>query len=149
MKKILLAYNFETIQNIKFEIRDPDMRHHDLLGRYETTLATLVAGYGRQTVGKLIGKIENASTRDFGEIVIVTEEVASCKQVAEMQFSASDLPKMNWLRSNDTFLIISRSNEDGSYSIVLKSETALSTQNPTWNPFEISATTLCNADFER
>lgn len=125
------------------------MKHHDLLGRYETTLATLVAGYGRQTIGKLIGKIENATTRDFGEIIIVTEEVTSCKQVAEMQFSASDLPKMNWLRSNDTFLIISRSNEDGSYSIVLKSETAHGTQNPTWNPFEISATTLCNADFER
>lgn len=148
-KKFLLAFNFETIQNIKFEIRDPDMKHHDFLGRYETTLATLVASYGRQTIGKLVGKIEGATVRDFGEIIIVTEEVASCKQIAEMQFSASDLPKMNWLRSNDTFLIISRSNEDGSYSIVLKSEIAHSTQNPTWNAFTISATTLCNGDFER
>lgn len=70
VKKIILAYNFETIQNIKFEIRDPDMKHHDFLGRYETTLATLVAGYGRQTIGKLVGKIEGATIRDFGEMVI-------------------------------------------------------------------------------
>lgn len=56
---------------------------------------------------------------------------------------------MNWLRSNDTFLIISRSNEDGSYSIVLKTEIAHSSQNPTWDPFTIRATTLCNGDFDR
>lgn len=82
VKKIILAYNFETIQNIKFEIRDPDMKHHDFLGRFESTLATLVAGYGRQTVAKLVGRIEGATIRDFGEIIIVTEEVVSCKQVS-------------------------------------------------------------------
>lgn len=31
----------------------------------------------------------------------------------------------------------------------MKTETAHSTQNPTWNSFVISATTLCNGDFER
>lgn len=149
VKKIILAYNFETIQNIKFEIRDRDMKSGDFLGRYETTLSELVASYGRQTVGKLIGHVEGAVVRDFGEIVIISEEVATCKQIAEIQFSAEDLPKVAWLRSNDPFLVISRSNEDGSYSIVAKTPTIQSTQNPTWDAFNIRATTLCNGDFER
>lgn len=150
VKKIILAYTFENIQNIKFEIRDPDMKHHhDILGRYETTLSELVAGYGRQTIGKLIGKIEGSSVNDFGELIIVTEEVATCKQLAEIQFKGEDLPKISWIRSNDPFLIISRSNEDGSYSVVLKTETVHATQSPCWEPFVIRATTLCNGDFER
>lgn len=53
------------------------------------------------------------------------------------------------LASNDPFLVISRSNEDGSYSVVTKTEPVRSTQNPTWNPFTIRATTLCNGDCER
>lgn len=149
VKKIILAYNFETIQNIKFEILDRDMKHHDFLGRYETTLSELVASYGRQTIARLIGKIDGVTASDYGELIIVTEEVTSCKQVAEIQFSADDLPKLSWIRNNDPFLIISRSNEDGSYSIVLKTETVHSTQSPCWNPFVIRATTLCNGDFER
>lgn len=44
---------------------------------------------------------------------------------------------------------MSRSNEDGSYSVVAKTEVMRSTQNPTWAPIRIRATTLCNGDFDR
>lgn len=53
------------------------------------------------------------------------------------------------LCSNDPFLVISRSNEDGSHSVVAKTEVVRSTQNPTWAPIHIRATTLCNGDFDR
>lgn len=48
---------------------------------------------------------------DFGEIIIVTEEVISCKQIAEIQFRAENLPKSSWLSGIDPFLVILRSNE--------------------------------------
>lgn len=145
VKKLILNYNFETIQKLKFEVRDEDLQGSDFLGRFETTLSDLVSHCGRQFVGKLVG-IPN---RNCGEIIIVTEEVTSCKQIAEIQFSATNLSKLSWICSNDPFLVISRSNEDGSHSVVAKTEPVPSTQNPTWKPILIRATTLCNGDFDR
>lgn len=145
VKKFVLDYKFETIQKIKFEVWDEDLKGSDFLGRFETTLSDLVSHSGRQFVGKLAG----VPNRDCGEIIIVTEEVISCKQIAEIQFSAENLQKLGWFWSNDPFLVISRSNEDGSYSVVAKTTPVYSTQNPTWVPITIRATTLCNGDFER
>lgn len=73
----------------------------------------------------------------------------SCKQIVEIQFCAEKLPKKSWLRKNDPFLVISRSNEDASYSVMMSTEPVRSTQNPTWKPFTMRATTLCNGDFTR
>lgn len=145
VKKLVLNYNFETIQKLKFEVRDEDLQGSDFLGYFETTVSDLVSHAGRQFVGKLSG-IPN---RNCGSIIIVTEEVTSCKQIVDAQFSAEGLPKLGWLCSNDPFLVISRSNEDGSYSVVTKTETAYSTQNPRWKPITMRATTLCGGDFDR
>lgn len=146
LKKIMIDYNFETIQKIKFEVLEKDLQSSDFLGLFETTLSDLVSFSGRQYIGKLHGA---DAKEDFGEIVIVTEEVSSCKQIVEMQFQAKRLPKLSKLCRNDPFLVISRSNEDSSYSMVAKTETAHSTQNPTWKPMVIKITTLCNGDFDR
>lgn len=146
VKKLILNYNFETIQKIKFDIRDEDLQGYDYLGRFETTLSELVSNSGCQFIGKLSG----ASKRDCGEIIIVTEELTSCKQIVHIQFRAENLTKLSLLTNNDPFLVISRSNEDGSYSVVTKTERPeRSTQNPTWKPFVIRATTLCNGDSDR
>lgn len=149
IKKIVIDYNFETIQHIKFEIRDTDLKKGDFLGRYETTLSELVASYGSQTVGKLIGKVDGIGYRDAGDIIIVTEEVTHCKQLVFIQFQAENLPKSFWFNRKKPFLVISRSNEDGSYSVVTRTEPSDSKQNPAWKPIKIRVTTLCNGDFDR
>lgn len=145
VKKLILNFNFETVQKLRFEIRDEDEQGYDFLGNYDTTLSELVSYSGRQFIGKLKG----GNGRNFGEIIIVTEEVSTCKQIARITFHAEQLPKLGWICSNNPFLVISRSNEDGSFSVVAKTETAHSTQNPIWNPITIRATTLCNGDSER
>lgn len=145
VKKLILNYNFETIQKLKFEVCDEDLQGFDYLGRFETTLGELVSNAGRQFIGKLCG----ASKKDCGNIIIVTEELMSCKQIADIQFRAENLTRLSLFSSNDPFLVISRSNEDGSYSVVTKTESVRSTQNPTWKPFTIRATTLCNGDIDR
>lgn len=138
--KIICNYNFETIQKIRFEVLEKDMQSSDFLGFFETTLSDLVSFSGRQFVGKLTG-IPN---KDCGEIIIVTEELSHCKQLVEIEFCAKNLPKLSKYCSNDPFLAISRSNEDGSYSAVAKSEKARSSQNPTWKPITIRVITLCS-----
>lgn len=75
--------------------------------------------------------------------------MTSCKQIAKIQFQAENLPKLSWLRNNDAFLVISRSNEDATHSIVTCTEPVHSTQDPTWKAITIRATTLCNGDFDR
>lgn len=144
VKKVLVDYNFETIQKIRFEILEKDRQSDDFLGFFETTLSDLVSFSGRQFIGKLTGL-----DKECGEIIIVTEEVMSCRQVAELHFQAKDLPKMSPLFRNDPFLAISRSNEDGSYSVVARTDPCRSTQNPTWKPMEIRLATLCNGDYDR
>ncbi|XP_031627955.1 copine-9-like [Contarinia nasturtii] len=144
VKKVLVDYNFETIQKIRFEVLEKDVQSDDFLGFYETTLSDLVSFSGRQFIGKLGGL-----DKECGEIIIVTEEVMSCRQVAELHFEAKDLPKMSPIFRNDPFLAISRSNEDGSYSVVARTDPCRSTQNPVWKPMEIRLATLCNGDFDR
>ncbi|KAJ6650060.1 Copine-8, partial [Pseudolycoriella hygida] len=145
VKKFILNYNFETVQKMKFEVWDVDPSGEDFLGHFETTLADIVSFSGRQFVGNLSG----IPGRSLGQIIIVTEEIASCKQIAKIKFAARNLPKLSWFSSNDPFLVISRSNEDGSSSVVFKTEMCHGTQNPTWPSFTARVTTLCNGDYDR
>lgn len=144
VKKFILSYSFETVQKLRFEVYDVDPDGRDFLGRFETTLADIVAYSGRQFIGKLTG----ISGRDCGQIVLVTEEVTSCKQTIQFQIAARDLEKLSWFVSNDPFLVFSRSNEDGTHSVVHKTEVGHS-QNHRWRSINIHSRTLCNGDFDR
>lgn len=97
----------------------------------------------------MISKIGGKIIRDKSEIIIVTEEVSTCKQVLEIQFGCENLPKRKLFRNNDPFLVISRMNEDGTYSVVTRTEDAESSQNPEWKPLKIRLAALCHGDFDR
>ncbi|XP_031628477.1 copine-9-like [Contarinia nasturtii] len=149
VRKVVVNYSFESIQRIRFEIRDEDVTLSDFLGYYETTLSDLISYTGRQYIRKLKGMRE-AKQVDCGQIIIVTEELSSCKQMVEIQFKATNLPKLNPIIRNDPFLVISRSNLYGdSYSVVTKTDPVRSTQNPTFKPISIRIASLCNGDFDR
>jgi len=93
--------------------------------------------------------LKGPSNRNYGEIIIVSEEVSSCKQIYEIQFRGEKLKRSLWFRSNDPFLVILRSNEDNSFSVVAKTAPVRSTQNPTWEPLVVRGRTLCNGDLDR
>lgn len=144
VKKFQINYSFETVQKIKFEIWDVDPVQNDFLGEFETTLAEIVSFQGT----KFVGKLKGVSKKDCGEVIILTEEVSSCKQIVQMKFEAKNLQKKMLLLRNDPFLVLSRSNEDGSFSVVYKTEVGHS-QNHQWKSIDIHSRTLCNGDFER
>jgi copine-8 len=143
--KFTLDYNFETVQKLKFEIWDVDIAGRDFLGHFETTLADLVSSKGRQFVGKLSGR----KGKNSGEIIIVVEELSNSKQIIHFKWQGHNLKKKYWICQPDPFLLFWKSNEDGSYSVVHKTETCSSTRNPIWNHFKIQARKLCNGDFDR
>lgn len=145
VKKFLINYSFESVQKIRFEVWDQDPNGNDFLGEYETTMADIVSNSGRQFRGKLNHK----NARNAGYLIVVTEEVNACKQNIQIQFHGKHLDKLCWYARNDPFLVLYRSNEDGSSSIVARTEVAHSTQNPKWQPISTKARTLCNGDYER
>ncbi|RWS12337.1 uncharacterized protein B4U79_04843 [Dinothrombium tinctorium] len=145
VKKFILDYNFEAVQHLKFEVWDIDVGGRDFLGVCETTLADIVANKGRQFKRPLTG----VNGKDCGEIIIVVEELSSCKQLVYFRFKANKLKKPVWFLKPDPFLTFWRANEDGSYSVVHKTEVLRSTQNPLWSQAKIQVRTLCNGDFER
>lgn len=147
VKKFIIDYNFEIVQRIRFEVWDLDPDGKDFLGYHETTLAEIVSFASRQYVRPLLGMPEK---KNGGEIIIVTEELSSCKQIVQLQFGAEDLPRaFCGIFRPDPFLVISRSNEDGTFSVVIKSEPVRSSRAPVWMPTTMRVRTLCNGDYER
>lgn len=114
----MLNYNFEAVQKLKFEVWDVDPDDKEFLGTAETTLGEIVSHSGRQYIKQLTG----IPGKGCGEIIIVTEELSSCKQIVSMQLRGVNLERKSWFWRNDPFIVLSRSNEDGTYSVVTKSE---------------------------
>lgn len=147
--KFTVTYYFEELQSIKFEIYDVDsasrnLKDHDFIGSLECTLGELVGAPG--------GKLEKplrGPRRSNGTILLRAEELNKCKEEITLHFRASHLDKKDFFGKSDPYLQISRVNEDGSYTVVHRTEVVKKTLNPTWRPFMITARSLCNGDYDR
>lgn len=157
-KKFVIDYKFETIQELKFEVRDDDSGgkcgKFQGLGVFETVLSEIVSHTGKQFVGKLTSSL----AEDCGEIIVVAEEVSICKKLVDIEFKVENLRRQSWFKRNSPFLVISRSNEDGSYSVVKRPGTIVSPRNTMWKSIQkpypiwklsIRLTSLCNGDYDR
>ena len=83
----------------------------------ECTLAEIVSST------KFIKPLEGVKkVKNCGEIILSAEELSSCKDEVELQFSAKKLDKKDFFGKSDPFLIISRVNEDNTFTVVHKTE---------------------------
>ena len=145
VKKIILDYNFESVQKLRFELWDIDPVGKEFLGQSETTLGEIVAYRGRQFKKPLVGV---AKGRNYGEIIVVVEELVANKQVVKLQLKGSGI-KGGFFFSCSPFLTIWKSNEDNTYSVVHKTEVCKSTNAPLWRSFTCPLRSLCNGDVDR
>ncbi|XP_069173811.1 copine-8-like isoform X2 [Procambarus clarkii] len=147
--KIPITYHFEEQQHLKFLIYDidynsKDLDHHDFLGEYECTLGHLVSSH---TVHKpLINKNYSGNN---GSILIITEELSSCKEELNLQVVGKNLENRSWFFSINPFLEFFKANEDGTFILVHRTETSHSTQNPVWKDFSVPLRSFCNGDYDR
>ncbi|KAK7085469.1 Copine-9 [Halocaridina rubra] len=147
--KIPITYHFEEQQHLKFQFYDidsnsPSLDNHDFLGEYECTLAQLVSS--RSVHKPLVNKDYYG---DNGSVIIVTEELSSCKEEMTVQFVGKHLENKSWFSSLNPFLEFYKANEDGTFTLVHRTENARSTQAPYWKPFAIPLRTFCSGDHDR
>ena len=147
-KKINIMYRFEEMQKLKFEIYDVDsassnLAAHDFIGWVEITLGNLVS----QKVMNQKIQFHNPSL-DRGNLIISAEELSSNKEEVEIQIVAHKLEKKGFFYSNNSFAVISKSNEYGDYVVVHKTEVVKSSQEPVWKVINIPVRVLNNGDYE-
>jgi len=146
-KKVHLLYRFEEQQHIKFEVYDVDtydsrLEKQDFLGSCETTLGQIISS-GRVTL-PLTGLPCNT-----GELTVVAEELAVCRDEVLLQFSGRNLDRKGWFGMSDPFLEFYKVGEDGEYRVVHRTEVIKWTLNPNWKPFVIPVRSLCGGDMDR
>ena len=78
------------------------------------------------------------------------EAQANVRDILLVTFFARKLSnKEGFFSSSDPFLVISRMNEDGTYTQVWKNEKVDNSLNPSWAPARIPMMQICNGDIER
>jgi len=143
-KKIVLEYNFEKRQFLKFCVYDSDsnsrnLDDHDFLGYAESTFGEIVAAQSK-------GFNKNLLNGRNGKIQVTAEELTSNKEVLFLKFSGVKLDKKDFFGKSDPFIEITRVTENNTYILVHRSEVIKNTLNPTWAPFQVPIRTLSNGD---
>lgn len=149
VKKFVMNYFFEESQKLKFEVYDVDsktsrLEAHDFIGRLELTLGEIVGSPNGVMKRPLLGPVAKN-----GDIIIRAEEESNCKEIITLQFKANKLDKKDFFGKSDPYLEFQRSNEDGSFTVVHRTEVVKNSLNPTWQPFTVPVKTLCNGDHSR
>lgn len=144
-----MNYFFEESQKLKFEVYDVDSKTsrldaHDFIGRLEVTLGEIVGSPNGVMKRPLKGPVAKN-----GDIIIRSEEMSNCKEIITLQFKANKLDKKDFFGKSDPYLEFQRSNEDGSFTVVHRTEVIKNSLNPTWQPFTVPVKTLCNGDHAR
>lgn len=148
-KKFVLDYYFEELQKLQFRVYDVDSQNssldnQDYLGSMECTLGEIVGSSGGRLDKPLQGVGKNA-----GNIIVRAEEVSSCNDMVIMQIEGRKLDKKDFFGKSDPFLVFSRRNDDGSTTVVHRTEVIKKNLNPKWRSFNIRAKVLCNGDYDR
>ncbi|XP_071823026.1 copine-8-like isoform X2 [Apostichopus japonicus] len=149
VKKFLVDYFFEEVQNLKFEVYDvdsksADLKKHDFIGKMECTMGEIMAAGGGKITKELKGSVKKC-----GSITVRGEELSSCRDLITFKFRGENLDKKDTFGKSDPFLLIYRENLDEGYTLCHKTEVIKKTLNPSWKPFQIYSRALCNGDYDR
>lgn len=154
-KKFVLEYKFEERQHLRFDVYDsdsnsPNLEDHDFIGSMECSLGEVISHQGKGLTRHLVGSGRSAGNKKQ-TITVTSEELISNKEYLNLSIGAQKLDAKDWwgLGSSDPFLTVSKSGEYGQWTVVHRTEVLKRNLNPNWKPFNISISTLCNADHHR
>lgn len=116
-----------------------------MLGIFETTLANIVSASGQALQKPLVHPTRNKA----GYIKITAEEKTGLKHIVKMTYHGRDLDKKDFFGKSDPYYQISRTMEDGTTTVVYRSDHIKNTLNPTWTPAVVPVAQLCNGDLDR
>uniref|UniRef100_A0AAZ3QF57 Copine-4 n=1 Tax=Oncorhynchus tshawytscha TaxID=74940 RepID=A0AAZ3QF57_ONCTS len=146
-KVLLVDYYFEEVQRLRYELHDISPAHNglrdtDCLGAMECTLGQVGAHEDRPVhVG--------TGQCTLGQVSVTSEELSGNDDYVELSFRARKLDDKDFFSKSDPFLEIFRINDDGSGSLVHRTETVMNDLSPVWKSFKVSLNTLCSGDHDR
>uniref|UniRef100_A0A8L0DUG5 C2 domain-containing protein n=1 Tax=Oncorhynchus mykiss TaxID=8022 RepID=A0A8L0DUG5_ONCMY len=148
-KVLLVDFYFEEVQRLRYELHDISPAHNglrdtDCLGAMECTLGQIVS---QRKLSKALLKQGNATSKS--SITVTSEELSGNDDYVELSFRARKLDDKDFFSKSDPFLEIFRINDDGSGSLVHRTETVMNDLSPVWKSFKVSLNTLCSGDHDR
>ncbi|XKL62190.1 hypothetical protein PGB90_002023 [Kerria lacca] len=155
VKKAILTYHFEVLQELKFSVYDIDSNNtnvetHDFLGSCTTTLGQIVSA------GSITLPLKQNRPDNKGEITIHVEELNASRDEVTLQFKGWMLSRNDWcswllsiFRNINPFLEFSKAGEDNIYRVVHRTEIVRWSKNPRWKKFSIPVRSLCGSDWDR
>ncbi|XP_048086172.1 copine-4 isoform X1 [Alosa alosa] len=147
-KVFTVDFYFEEVQRLRFELHDISshngLKDADFLGAMECTLGQIVS---QRKLSKAL--LKQGNTAGKSSITVTAEELSGNNDYVELAFSARKLDDKDFFSKSDPFLEIFRINDDGSGSLVHRTETIMNNLSPVWKSFKVSLNTLCSGDEDR
>ncbi|KAI1901879.1 hypothetical protein AGOR_G00038980 [Albula goreensis] len=148
-KVFTVDFYFEEVQRLRYELHDISSNHNglkeaDFLGAMECTLGQIVS---QRKLSKAL--LKQGNTAGKSSITVTAEELSGNDDYVELSFSARKLDDKDFFSKSDPFLEIFRINDDGTGSLVHRTETVMNNLSPVWKTFKVSFNTLCSGDHDR
>mmetsp|Transcript_21058 Transcript_21058/g.35667 ORF Transcript_21058/g.35667 Transcript_21058/m.35667 type:complete len:496 (+) Transcript_21058:87-1574(+) len=147
-----LDYMFEITQEITIRVYQYNegkpindaMSEHTFIGESTFLLSSLITAKGQSLTPSLTGG------KNTGSLVVRAESQSNTRDLFCVAFKGIKLAnKDGFFGTSDPFLVISRLNEDNSYTTVYKSAKIDNSLNPIWSYAKIPVSTLCGGDLYR
>uniref|UniRef100_A0A3B1KK76 Copine-3 n=1 Tax=Astyanax mexicanus TaxID=7994 RepID=A0A3B1KK76_ASTMX len=148
-KRLCVDYHFEKVQKLKLGVYDidnksVDLKDDDYLGGFECTLGQIVST--KKVTNPL--ELKKGKPAGKGTITIVADEVKDNRAIV-LEVEARNLDKKDMFGKSDPFLEFFKQADDGSWTLVHRTEVIKNNLNPSWKKFTVSVGTFCNADFNK
>jgi len=145
-----MDYRFEETQEVVVRAYDYDsgslheFNKQDFIGEVNFTVSNLMCARGRTLAMDFVGG------HHIGKLHIRAEAISDTRDIFVAQFQGTKLAnKDGFFGKSDPFLVISRCNEDGSYTVCYKNDKIDNNLSPIWPQARISMVSLCNNDIDR
>ncbi|KAJ6434346.1 hypothetical protein OIU84_017952 [Salix udensis] len=150
IQKITIAYQFEMVQPLVFQIYDVDTSYHnkpvkslkledqDFLGEASCVLSEIVTRHNRTLTIQLQNRNGHGILRKLGALTVHAEETIASRTAVEITLRCSQLANKDLFSLSDPFLRISRMVEGGGYVPICKTEVVNNNLNPVWRPLCLS-----------
>ncbi|XP_071709843.1 protein BONZAI 3-like isoform X2 [Rutidosis leptorrhynchoides] len=145
IQKITVAFHFETVQVLVFQVYDVDTKYHnlstkmlklkdqDFVGEANCVLSEIMTLRSRSITLKLRGRNVH-DVGNLGSITVRAEETIASKMAVEMRLRCTNLDNKDLFSKSDPFLRISKVTEAGSPVPICKTEVVNNNLDPVWKP---------------
>uniref|UniRef100_A0AAY4D3A2 C2 domain-containing protein n=1 Tax=Denticeps clupeoides TaxID=299321 RepID=A0AAY4D3A2_9TELE len=127
-KVFTIDFYFEEVQRLRFELHDISshngLKDADFLGAMECTLGQIVS---QRKLSKAL--LKQGNTAGKSSITVTAEELSGNNDYVELPL----------------YVV----NDDGTGSLVHRTETIMNNLSPVWKSFKVSLNTLCSGDHQR